>query len=171
MRLPPPSPTKQCWYTYASYSFAAHYLWQHWFWGAGNRIFITKCPNSFVQDCSCLAWSGQSHRRRTRGWGVALPLFWPSCPKRHPSRHTIKCLTWCNTKLLHLRLHFQKALTCEGTSALRHPLPRASATAGTIAPVLIGADAPFFTSKICPLLWKTLRHAWSELTPDKILSF
>ena len=50
MRLPPPSPTKQCWYTYVSYSFAAHYLWQHWFWGVGNRVFITKCPNSFVQD-------------------------------------------------------------------------------------------------------------------------
>ena len=21
------------------------------FWGVGNRVFITKCPNSFVQDC------------------------------------------------------------------------------------------------------------------------
>ena len=52
MRLPPPSPTKQCWYTHASYSFPVHYLWQHWFWGAWNRVFITQCPNSFVQDCS-----------------------------------------------------------------------------------------------------------------------
>ena len=51
MRLPPPSPTKQCWYTHASYSFPVHYLWQHWFGGAGNRDFITQCPNSFVQDC------------------------------------------------------------------------------------------------------------------------
>ena len=51
MRLPPPSPTKHCWYTHASYSFPVHYLWQHWFWGAGNGDFITQCPNSFVQDC------------------------------------------------------------------------------------------------------------------------
>ena len=50
-RLPLPSPTKQCWYTHASYSFPVHYLWQHWFWVAGNRVFITKCPKSFVQDC------------------------------------------------------------------------------------------------------------------------
>ena len=52
MRPPPPSPTKQCWYTHGPYSFAVHYPWQPWFWGAGNRGFITKCPNSFVQDCS-----------------------------------------------------------------------------------------------------------------------
>ena len=48
----PSLPTKQCWYPHASYSFVVHYPWQHWFWGAGNRVFITKCPNSFVQDCS-----------------------------------------------------------------------------------------------------------------------
>ena len=40
-----------CWYKIAPYSFAVHYLWQHWFWRAGNRGFITECPNSFVQDC------------------------------------------------------------------------------------------------------------------------
>ena len=52
MRPPPPSPIKQCWYTHVSYSFAVQYPWQHWSWGAGNRVLITKCPNSFVQDCS-----------------------------------------------------------------------------------------------------------------------
>ena len=48
----PPSPTKQ-WYM-CRLSFAVHYPWQHWFWGVGNRVFITKCPNSFIQDCSCI---------------------------------------------------------------------------------------------------------------------
>ena len=29
------------------------------FWGAGNRVFITKCPNSFVQDCSIKRFFGK----------------------------------------------------------------------------------------------------------------
>ena len=58
MRLPPPSPTKQCWYTFASYSFAVHCPWQHWFGGAGNRVFFyykmsrqfcTRLQNCFVK--------------------------------------------------------------------------------------------------------------------------
>ena len=40
----PSLPTKQCWYTHASHSFPVHYLWQHWFWGAGNRVFIQNVP-------------------------------------------------------------------------------------------------------------------------------
>ena len=45
----PPSPHM---YTHVPYSFAVHFPRQHWFWGAWNIGFITKCPNSFVQDCS-----------------------------------------------------------------------------------------------------------------------
>ena len=50
--LPPPlSPTKQCWGTYTPPSFTVYHHCQHCFRGAGSVVKITKCPNSFAQDC------------------------------------------------------------------------------------------------------------------------
>ena len=49
--LPPPSPTKQCWGTHTPPSFTVYHHCQHCFRGAGSVIKITKCPNSFAQDC------------------------------------------------------------------------------------------------------------------------
>ena len=48
---PPPSPTKQCWGAHTPPSFTVYHHYQHCFRGAGSVIKITKCPNSFAQDC------------------------------------------------------------------------------------------------------------------------
>ena len=48
---PPPSPTKQCWGTHTPPSFTVYNHCQHCFRGAGSVVKITKCPNSFAQDC------------------------------------------------------------------------------------------------------------------------
>ena len=63
MRHPPPSPP-------SNVGVHMSLIWQlslttlilGWFWGAGKRGFITKYPNSFVQDCGrqLVSWYSSS---------------------------------------------------------------------------------------------------------------